>query len=119
MNLALDKVSNDLIINDDGTIARVSGSRLTIQLVKNRLSTNLGEFVLYPRVGWLSLDQFGMRPDTYRMEAEAKRIILSTEGVDEVLNFTMALGKDRVLQVSFLATFTDGTHNQFNVPWST
>ena len=114
--LALDKGTNDLIKLDGGGVTRVDDGRYTVQLVKNKLNTALGEWLLDPSLGWVSLKDFKKNPDLFALEVRARTIILSTPGVKMVDTFSLKLTQ-RTLVVSFTATTIYGGIS-ITVPWS-
>ncbi len=116
MQLALDKNTNDLILKQGGGFERVTDGRYTIQLVKNKLLTSLGEWLLDPRLGLFSLDDFVKHPDIFDLELRVRRLVLSTPNVlavDELsINFV-----DRKLDITFKARTTFGVID-LTIPWS-
>jgi len=96
-------------------VYRVTDGRYTIQLVKNRLMTGLGEWLLDPRLGWMSLINYEKNPDLFLIELRAKRVILTTPNVKSIEEFDMVL-HDRILTVTFKATTTFGVID-LTVPW--
>jgi len=115
IQIALDK-NNDIIKLDGGGIARVSDGRYTIQLVKNRLLTVLGEWLLDPTIGWLQSSDLKKDPDLFDLEFRARKIILGTVGVQKIETFSMELSQ-RTLTVTFTATTIYGGID-LTVPWS-
>jgi len=115
MQLALDEVNNDLILKAGGGLERVDSGRFTVQLVKNRLLTALGEWLLDPRIGWLSLDNFEKNPDLFDIELRARSIILNTPEVKTIEEMKLEL-RDRVLYLDFQATTTFGLID-LTIPW--
>lgn len=115
MQLALGKDSNDLILKAGGGVERVSDGRYTVQLVKNRLLTGLGEWLLDPRIGWLATSDFEKNPDLFDIELRARKIILSTPNVRTIEEMNLEL-KDRTLNLTFQATTTFGLID-LTVPW--
>ena len=115
MQLALDEVNNDLILKAGGGVERVDSGRFTVQLVKNRLLTALGEWALDPRIGWLSLDDFEKNPDLFDLELRARQVILNTSNVNSIEEMDLIL-KDRVLNLTFQATTTFGVID-LTIPW--
>lgn len=115
LQLALDR-SNDIILKDGGGVERVSDGRYVIQLVKNRLMTSLGEWLLDPRLGWLSLDDYESNPDLFDLELRARQIILDTPNVKSIDNMTLELSQ-RTLTLTFSAITTFGVID-LTVPWS-
>ena len=78
VQMALSQAENDLILKDGGGIERVTDGRYTVQLVKNRLNTFLGEWLLNPTIGWLNFDDFERNPDLFDIEMRAKRVLTIT-----------------------------------------
>jgi len=115
MQLALDEVNNDLILKAGGGLERVDSGRFTVQLVKNRLLTALGEWLLDPRIGWLSLNDFEKNPDLFDIELRARSIILNTPEVKTIEEMKLEL-RDRVLYLDFQATTTFGLID-LTIPW--
>ena len=115
MQLALDEVDNDLILKAGGGVERVDSGRYTVQLVKNRLLTALGEWLLDPRIGWLSISDYEKNPDLFDIELRARQIILSTPDVKAIEEMNLEL-KDRKLFLTFQATTTFGLID-LTVPW--
>lgn len=111
MQKALDSATHDLIIGSN-----VTEGRFTVQLVKCKLLTKLGEWKLDPTVGWLSFDEFEKNPDLFDIELRATEIILSCVGVQSVDEMNLNLGKDRVLYLDFKATTIYGVIS-LTIPW--
>lgn len=116
VQMALSQAGNDLILKDGGGIERVTDGRYTVQLVKNRLNTFLGEWLLNPTIGWLNFDDFERNPDLFDIEMRARTIILGTTGVLSVDSATLELSK-RVLTITFEATTIYGGI-ELTIPWS-
>ena len=112
--IAMDKVTNDIILSPTG-IERVNKGRYTTQLVQARLRTSLGSWRLNTDLGWLSNEDFKHKPDLFDIELRARTIILGTTGVLSIENLTMSL-VDRKLQVTFTAKTIYGEIN-LTVPW--
>lgn len=115
MQLAIDRATNDIIKKDGGGVVRVSEGRYTIQAVRSKLRTMLGEWLLNPSIGWLSLADFEKNPDLFDIEMRATAIILETKGVKSVDSMTLTLSK-RILNVAFEATTIYGTIS-LDEPW--
>ena len=101
-NLKLNS-DNDIIIGR-GT-SRVEGLPFTIQLVKNRLLTVLGEWKANPSLGlpWFS-DIMIKAPDLSLVEGLILNCIKETPHVLDVLSINLQLDKDnRILNVTFEA----------------
>ena len=116
IQIALGEATNDLIMLEGGGIARVKDGRFTIQLVKNKLLTVLGEWVLDTRVGWLAYSDYERNPDLFSMEMRAREIILATVGVQKFDSINLEL-TNRVLYLTFTATTIYGGI-ELTVPWS-
>lgn len=114
--IALNELTNDLIFKEGGGIERVKDGRYTIQVVRSKLQTVLGEWLLSPSIGWLNLDDFVRNPDLFDIEMRAKEIILSCDGVQVVDSMTLTL-ESRLLTVQFTAKTTYGVIS-LTVPWS-
>jgi len=102
-------------VSGGGGIARVTDGRYTVQLVKSRLLTALGEWALDPRIGWLSINDYEKNPDLFDIELRARQIILSTPDVKAIEEMNLEL-KNRVLYLTFQATTTFGIID-LTVPW--
>lgn len=116
IQIALNSTDNDIILLEGGGIARVTEGRYTIQLVKNKLQTKLGEWALDPRIGWLSFDDYKHNPDLFDIEMRAREIILGTLGVSSIINLTLSL-ESRILTLKFSAVTSYGEIN-LTIPWS-
>lgn len=116
IQMALDAATNDLIKVEGGGIARVSDGRYTVQLIKNKLLTLLGEWRLNPTVGWLGLPDYKRNPDLFDLEMRARTIILATKGVQKIDTMSLELSM-RTLTLSFTATTIYGGIS-LTVPWS-
>ena len=114
--IALNQETNDIIKLEGGGIARVRDGRYTIQLVRNKLLTLLGEWKLDPRIGWLNFDDFKKNPDLFDIETRARISILETKGVLTIESMDLALEK-RVLTLTFTATTIYGGI-ELTIPWS-
>jgi len=115
MQLALDEANHDLILAAGGGVERVQDGRYTVQLVKSRLLTGLGEWLLDPRLGWISLNDYEKNPDLFLIELRAKQVILTTPNVKSIEEFDMVL-HNRILTVTFTALTTFGVID-LSVPW--
>ncbi len=116
LQIALSEATNDIIKLDGGGIVRVRDGRYTVQLVKNKLLTLLGEWLLDPRKGWINLDDFKRNPDLFDIEVRAKTVILSVHGVQKIDSMRLELSK-RVLTITFAATTIYGGID-LTIPWS-
>ncbi|MCK5017065.1 MAG: hypothetical protein KAS32_08330 [Candidatus Peribacteraceae bacterium] len=115
MQLALDPDTNDLILADGGGVERVTDGRYTVQLVKNRLNTILGEWLLDPRIGWLNTTDFEKNYDLFDIELRARTIITSTPNVKEVDSINLEV-TNRILYLTFTAKTTFGIV-ELTIPW--
>jgi len=115
MQLALDNDTHDLILKDGGGVERVTDGRYVVQLVKSRLLTGFGEWLLNPSLGWIDLSDYKKNPDLFHIELKARQIILSTPNVNTIDEFTMVLSK-RILNISFKATTVFGVID-LTIPW--
>jgi len=114
MQIALSK-SGDIIKGENGGIVRVTDGRYVLQSVQSRLKTNRSEWLLQPDIGWISLQDFGTRPNLYDIEVRAREIILGTEDVLTIGSINLEFTK-RTLFLSFTATTTFGGIDT-TVPW--
>jgi hypothetical protein len=115
MHLALDKATGDLIKTEGGGVTRVDKGRFVVQQVQSKLSTLLGEWALDTDIGWVNSEDFVRDYDLYDIESRAVDIIVSTQGVLEVLSLDSVV-KDRILTITFAASTTYGEIN-LEVPW--
>lgn len=121
MQIALDKATNDIIKSADGGIERVSEGRYVVQSLRSKLRTFLGEWVLDPSVGWLSMGypnaftDFERNPDLYSIETRAREIILGTDGVLLIESLTSTISR-REVTIIFKAITTYGEID-LTVPW--
>ncbi len=116
LQIALSSATYDIIKSPNGGIERVDKGRYTVQLVKNRLLTILGEWKLDPREGWLNFDDFRKNYDLFDVEVRAQAIITGTTGVQSVESITLEI-VNRKLFLTFTATTIYGEIN-LTVPWS-
>lgn len=114
--MALGYETNDLIKVVGGGIARVDKGRFVVQLVKNKLLTTLGEWLLDPRKGWINLDDFRRNPDLFDIEIRVRNIILSVNGVQRIDTLNLDLS-NRKLNLTFTATTIYGGI-ELDIPWS-
>ena len=117
VQIALDGTTNDIIKADGGGIERVTEGRYTVQLVKNKLMTQLAEWRLDPSIGWLNFDDYTRNPDLFDFEMRARVVILATVGVSTIDSMELVLGSDRVLTLTFTATTIYGEIS-LTIPWS-
>lgn len=116
IQIALNGATNDIIKLEGGGISRVTDGRYTVQLVKSKLLTSLGEWALDPRKGWINFDDYKRNPDLFSIEMRVRTIILGVVGVQKIDTLTLDLSK-RVLTLSFTATTIYGGIS-ITVPWS-
>ncbi len=103
LQLALDSATDDLVKLEGGGYLRVKDRDYTIQSVRTRLRTNLGDWLLDLKYGWLSLEKDYVRnPDIYGIEVKARNIILQTQGVQGIVSLESRLEK-RTLYLTFTA----------------
>ncbi len=101
--IALDPTTHDLVKLSGGGIGRVSKGQYTVQLVKCKLLTLLGEWKLDPSKGWINFADFKRNPDLFDIELRARKVILSCKGVQKIDSINLEL-KNRTLYVTFKAT---------------
>lgn len=95
IGFAIDPTTNDLFLAEDGTVAVVRDAAAVGQHIRQRLMTFAGEWFLDTEVGVVWLDEiFGRAYDPALAESVVKAEILDTDGVDEILTFSV--GFDRV-----------------------
>lgn len=114
--IALDSATNDIIKLDGGGISRVIDGRYTVQLVKSKLLTILGEWKLDSTRGWINFDDFIRNPDLFDIEFRAREVILSCKGVQKIDSLSLELS-NRTLTVTFRATTIYGGID-LTIPWS-
>lgn len=95
IGLAIDQVSNDLFLADDGNLALVTNAEAVGQHARQRLQTYSGEWFLDTTCGVPWLDQIlGRKYDPALAESVVKAELLSTDGVTEVKDFAVSFDKD-------------------------
>ena len=107
-NLALDS-NNDILVGR--SISRISGADYTAQLIKNRLTTNLGSWVHDTSLGipWTSYI-FEKGAQSGVTQGILKTTIEETNGVSTVTSIEVtADNRNRKLNVAFEATSGDVT----------
>ncbi len=114
--IALDSATNDIIKLDGGGIARVADGRYTVQLVKCKLLTLLGEWRLDTTKGWINYEDFKRNPDLFDIEIRAREVILGCKGVQKINSLNLVLS-ERVLTLTFQATTIYGGID-LTIPWS-
>lgn len=115
MQLALDESTHDLIKPIGGGVSRVDKGRYTIQLVKCKLMTRLGEWALDTSLGWLSYDDYDRNYDLFDLELRATEIILGCKGVQSIDEMTLEV-RERKLTLTFKATTIYGEID-LTIPW--
>lgn len=92
--LAIDQGTNDLILASDGNLATVNDAEAVGQHVRQRLQTFLGEWFLDTAAGvpWLT-DILGRNYDPALAESVVKAEILATDGVEEILSFSVSFDR--------------------------
>lgn len=115
MQLALDSTTHDLMKPAGGGVSRVDKGRYTIQLVKCKLLTRLGEWALNTKLGWVDYADYDRNYDLFDLELRATDIILGCVGVQSVDSIDLSV-KDRVLTISFTATTIYGGI-ELTIPW--
>lgn len=115
MHLALDKSTNDLYKPTGGGVTRVSEGRYTVQQVQTRLKTILGEWILDSTLGYLQPQDFDRNYNITDIEERAREIILTTQGVDSILELSSNYSQ-RVLTTQFRAKTQYGIID-VTVPW--
>jgi len=115
IQVALDKKDNDIIWQEGGGIVRVNLGRFVVQQVQCKLKTFLGEWILDTTVGWVNLLDFEKNYDKFDIEDRARKIILNTQGVLEIVYLRGEYSR-RKLEVEFEAKTIYGTIN-LTIPW--
>jgi hypothetical protein len=115
MQLALDHDTNDLIKGATGGVERVTDGRYTVQAVRSKLKTNLGDWVLDPSIGWLNYTDFKKGYDLFDIEDRAREIILQTQGVEAIDTIDLIVHQ-RKLTLTFSARTIYGVIN-LTIPW--
>lgn len=113
--LALDKITGDLYKPEGGGVTRVTDGRFVVQQVQSKLRTLLGEWILDPTVGWVSMSDFEKNYDRSGIERRAREIILETQGVRSIELLTTSYSK-RKLTIQFRAKTLYGFID-LSVPW--
>src|SRR5690606_17790014 len=92
--LAIDEATNDLYLAADGNLAVVTDAEAVGQHVRQRLQTFLGEWFLDTTAGVPWLDQIlGKNYDPALAESVVKAEILATDGVEEILSFSVSFDR--------------------------
>jgi hypothetical protein len=89
-------LAHDLYLEPDGNLAMAFDSKEISQLVRQRLQTYYGEWVLDPKVGVEWIQRVFVRPPN-EMVAESliKKCILETKGVTGMQAFDMTIRQPR------------------------
>lgn len=92
--LAVDQTTNDLYLSADGTLAVTRNALAIGQHVRARLKTFEGEWFLDTAAGvtWLT-EIFGKGYDPSLAESVVKAEILNTDGVKEILSFSVGFNQ--------------------------
>jgi hypothetical protein len=114
--LALDPYTGDLILKSGGGVERVDEGRFVIQQVQCKLKTWLGEWQLDPTIGWVSPADFEKNYSLPEIERRARVIILQTQGVKTITDFSTSYSQ-RKLTIWFRAMTIYG-EIETTVPWS-
>lgn len=114
--IALNRATNDIVMLEGGGIARVTDGEYTVQLIKSKMLTLLGEWRLDASKGWINYGDFKRNPDLFDIEFRARAVILSCKGVQKIDSLTMELSR-RTLTVTFHATTIYGGI-ELTIPWS-
>jgi hypothetical protein len=114
--LALDMTNNDLILNPNGGVERVTDGRFVVQNVRSKLRTVLGEYLLNRELGWINLEDFVKSYDLFDLEDRARKIILETEGVSSIEFMNLDVSQ-RTLTLTFQANTIYGVID-VTIPWS-
>ena len=92
--LAIDESTNDLFVAAGGNLATVTDAEAVGQHVRQRLQTFIGEFFLDTSCGVPWLDQIlGQNYDPALAESVVKAEILATDGVEEILSFSVSFDR--------------------------
>lgn len=107
MNLKLNS-NHDLII-ENYTLARVTGNEKIAQRIKTRLQLFFGEYFLNRTLGVPWLTQILIKKSRESVvQGVLKRAILSTPGVNELLDFSISDLENRISTISFVVSTTNG-----------
>ena len=116
MQLALDQATNDLFKPIGGGVSRVSEGRYTIQAVRSRLKTYLGEWILDETAGWLNFEDYDRGFDLFDIETRAREVILGTKGIETIIDMKSSI-TNRILRLEFSATTEYGIIS-LDIPFS-
>jgi len=115
--LALNYATNDILLSPNGGVERVNDGRFIVQQVRCKLRTWLKEWLLDPRIGWLTVTDFEKNFDTFDIEDRARKIIINTDGVLSIDELSTSYSK-RELTINFKARTIYGVI-ELSVPWGT
>lgn len=115
MHLALNKATGDLYKPEGGGVTRVDQGRFVVQQVQCKLRTIFREWILDRTVGFVGMDDFKRNYSIFELEDRAKKIILGTQGVEEIITFTSDYSQ-RILTLTFSARTIYGVIN-LTIPW--
>jgi len=115
IQLALNQATYDLYKPSGGGVSRVDKGRFTVQLVQSKLRTALNEWILDNTIGWVNNNDFEKNYSIYDLEDRARRIILSTRGVQSITTM-FSVYSQRVLTLQFTADTVYGEIN-LTIPW--
>lgn len=94
LGFAIDPTTNDLFLTDVGHLAVVVDAAAIGQHVRQRLMTFQGEWFLDTDAGVVWLDEiFGRGYDPALAESVVKAEILDTDGVQEIVTFSVAFDR--------------------------
>ena len=110
-----DNVSLAKLEEGFGGVLRTEEARFTVQQVRSKLRTILGEWALDQSVGWLEISDFERNPDLRSIETRARIIILGTEGVLSINSMNSSIVGRQV----FLTFEASTIYGEFDltVPW--
>lgn len=107
INLKLNP-NHDLVIENYG-LARVSGIDQIAQRIKTRLQLFFSEWFLDRTIGVPWLTQILVKnPRESVVQGVLKRTILSTPGVNELLEFSILALENRISRISFTVSSSQG-----------
>ena len=96
IGFAIDQTTNDLFLRADGSLAVVTDAEAIGQHVRQRLKTYQGEWFLDTSAGvpWLD-DIFAKQYDPALSESVVKSEILDTDGISEIMTFSVGFNRVR------------------------
>lgn len=104
-----------VLVENNSPLLRVNKGRYVVQLLRSKLQTKLGEYLLNPLVGFVNTDDFGRGPDMFGIEMRAREIILSVDDVKSI--YSMRTSREgRTYSLTFKAQTTYGEID-LTVPW--